>query len=91
MVCDQTGTKATHKCSRVEGGISGPDKVQGSVSKPTSVGCYRQLNSSSIHKQARRNPLSRGVCSPVENHDLVPSLQDNSKSQAHPRVPECDG
>ena len=31
------------------------------------------------------------MCCPVENHDLVPSLQDNSKSQAHSRVPECDG
>ena len=31
------------------------------------------------------------MCSSVENHDLVPSLPDNSKSQAHSRVPECDG
>ena len=31
------------------------------------------------------------MCSPVENHDLVPSLPDKSKSQAHSRVPECDG
>ena len=27
-VCGQTGKKATHKCPRVEGGISGPEKVQ---------------------------------------------------------------
>ena len=47
--------KATHKCSRVEGGFSGPEKVQGPVPKPNSVGCYRQLNSSSLHKQTRRN------------------------------------
>ena len=85
------GKKATHKCSRVEGSISGPEKVQGPVSKSNSVGYYRQLNSGSLHKQTRRNPLSRDVCSPVENHDLVPSLPDNSKSQAHFRVPECDG
>ena len=31
------------------------------------------------------------MCSSVENHDLVPSLRHNSKSQAHSRVPECDG
>ena len=61
------------------------------MSKPNSVGCYRQLNSSSLHKQARRNPLGGDVCSPVENHDLVPSLQDNIKSQTHSRVSECDG
>ena len=56
--------------------------------KSNSGGCYS--NSSSLHKQTRRTPLCRDVCSSVENHDLVPSLPDNSKSQAHTRVPECD-
>ena len=84
------GLKATHKCSRVEGGFSGPEKVQGPVPKPNSVGCHRQINSSSLHKQTRRNPLGRDVHSPVENHDLVPSLPDNCKSQTHSRVPQCD-
>ena len=28
---------------------------------------------------------------PLEDHDLVPSLQDNIKSQTHSRVSECDG
>ena len=32
--------KATHICSRAEGGFSGPSKVQGPVSKPNGVGCY---------------------------------------------------
>ena len=54
----QTGKKATHKCPRVEGGISGPQKVQGPVPKSIGIGCYGQLNSSSIHKQTRRNALS---------------------------------
>ena len=85
------GKKATHKCSRVEGGISGPQKVQEPVTKPSSVGCYRQLNNSSRHKQTRRNQLGSDVCTPVENHDLMPSLPDNSKSQAHSKLPECDG
>ena len=44
------GNKATHKCSRADGLFSGPSKVQGPVLKPNSVGCYRQLNSSSLHK-----------------------------------------
>ena len=83
--------RVTYKCSRVEGGFSGPSKVQGPVSKPNSAGCYGQLNSSSPHKQTRRNPLGRVVLSPVEDHDLVPSLQDNLKSQTHSRVSECDG
>ena len=73
------------------GGFSGPSKVHGPVSKPNSVGCYRQLNSSSLHKQTRRNPLGRDARSPVEDHDLVPSLPDNIKSQTHSRVSECDG
>ena len=85
------GKKATHKCSRAEDGFSGPSKVQGPVSKPNSVGCYEQLNSSSLHKQTRRNSLGGDVRSPVEDHDLVPSLPDNLKSQTHSRVSECDG
>ena len=32
-----------------------------------------------------------GTHSPVENHDLVPSLPYNIESQAHSRVSECDG
>ena len=85
------GKKATHKCSRAEGGFSGPSKVQGPVSKPNSVSCHRQLHSGSLHKQTRRNPLGGDVRSPVEAYDLVPSLSDNSKSQTHSRVSECDG
>ena len=55
-----------------------------------SVGCYGQLNNN-LHKQTRRIPPSGDMSSPVENHDLVPSLLDTSKSQAHSRVHECDG
>ena len=39
------GKKATHKCCRVEGGLSGPSKLQGPVSEPNSVGYNGQLNS----------------------------------------------
>ena len=85
------GKKATHKCFKAEGGFSGPSKVQGPVSKPNSVSCHRQFNSGSLHKQTKRNPLSRDVRSPVKDHDLVPSLSDYSKSQTHSRVSECDG
>ena len=85
------GKKATHKCSRAAGSFSGPSKFQGPVPKPNSVGCYGQLNSSSLHIQTRRNALGGDVHSPVEDHDLVPSLQDNLKSQTHSRVSECDG
>ena len=55
-LCRQ-GKKATHKCSGAEGAFSGPSKVQRPVSGPNSVDCYRQLNSSSIHKQTRRNSV----------------------------------
>ena len=74
---------ATHKCFIVEGSISGLEKVQGPVSKLDSVGCHGQFKSSSLHKQARRNSLSGDVCSPVETHDMVPSLRDNPQGQAH--------
>ena len=85
------GKTATHKCSRAEGGFFGPSKIQGPVSKPNSVSCHRQLNSVSLHKQTRWNPLGGDVRSPVEDHDLVPSLSDNTKSQTPSRVSECDG
>ena len=73
------GKKVRHKCPRVEGCISGCEKVHGPVPKSNSVVCYGQLNSCSLHKQTRRNPLSEDVCSSVENHVLVPALPDNSK------------
>ena len=87
----RSGKKATHKCPRIEGGLPGPLRLQGPVPEPNSASCDRQLNSGSLHQQTRRNSLSRDVCSPVEDHDLVPSLPHNIKSQAHSRVPECDG
>ena len=87
----RSGKKATHKRLRIEGGLTGPSRLQGPVPEPNSASCDRQLNSGSLHQQTRRNSLSRDVCSPVEDHDLVPSLPHNIESQAHPRVPECDG
>ena len=85
------GKKATHKRPRIEGGLPGPSKLQGPVPEPNSASCNGQLNSGSLHKQTRRNSLSRDVCSPVEDHDLVPSLSHNIESQTHSRVSECDG
>ena len=83
--------KATHKCPRIEGSLPGPSRLQGPVPEPNSASCDGQLNSGSLHQQTRRNSLSRNVCSPVEDHNLVPSLPHNIESQAHSRVPECDG
>ena len=60
--------KATHKRSRVEGGLPGPSKLEGPVPEPNSATCNGQLNSGSLHKQTRRNSLSRDVRSPVEDH-----------------------
>ena len=87
----RSGKKATHKCPRIEGGLTGPSRLQGPVPEPNSASCDGPLNSGSLHQQTRRNSLSRNVCSPVEDHDLVPSLPHNIESQAHSRVPECDG
>ena len=87
----RAGKKATHKCPRIEGGLPGPSRLQGPVPESNSVSCNGQLHSGSLHQQARGNSLSRDVRSPVENHDLVPSLPYNIESQAHSRVSECDG
>ena len=51
----------------------------------------QQLNCGSLHKQTRGNTLGGDVRTPVETHDLVPPLSHNLESQAHSRVPECDG
>ena len=87
----RVGKKATHKCPGIEGGLPGPSRLQGPVPESNSVSCDGQLNSGSLHQQAGGNSLSRDVRSPVENHDLVPSLPYNIESQAHSRVSECDG
>ena len=87
----RSGKKASHKCPRIEGGLPGPSRLQGPVPESNSVGWDGQLNSGSLHQQTRRNTLGRDVCSPVEDHDLVPSLSHNIESQAHSRVPECNG
>ena len=85
------GKRATHKCSRIEGDLPGPSKVQGPVPEPNSVSCNGQLNSGSLHKQTRRNSLCGDVLPPVEDHDMVSSLSHNITSQTHSRVSECDG
>ena len=85
------GKKATDKRPRIEGGLTGPSRLQGPVPEPNSASCDGQLNSGSLHQQTRRNSLSRDVCSPVEDYDLVPSLSHHIESQTHSRVPECDG
>ena len=85
------GKKATQKRSRNEGGLPGPSKLQGPVPEPNGASCNGQLNSGSLHKQTRRNSLSRDVRSPVEDHDMVPSLSHNIKSQTLSRVSERDG
>ena len=50
-------------------------QISRSSVKPNSVGCNRQLNSGSLHKQTRKNPLGGDVCSPVEDHDLCHHYQ----------------
>ena len=81
------GKKATPKCSRVEGGFSGPSKFQGPVPKPNSVGCDRQLHSGSLHKQTGRNSLGGDVRSPVRSHLLSRSNQVQSPEWSlHPQV-----
>ena len=49
-----------------------------------SVGCYRQINSSSLHKQTRSNPLWK-IMTWCHHYQIT------LKSQAHSRVPQCDG
>ena len=80
------GKKATHKRSRDEGGLPGPSKLQGPVPEPNSASCNGQLNSGSLHKQTRRNSLSRDVRSSVEDHDMCHHYHITLKAR---HIPEC--
>ena len=44
-----------------------------------------------IIKQFGDSQFGGNVCSPVEKHDLVSSLQNDPASQVHSRVAKCDG
>ena len=85
------GKRASHKRPRIKSCLSGPETLQRPVSGPNGASCYGQLNCGGLHKQTRGNTLSGDVCTPVENHDLVPSFSHHIESQAHSRVSECDG
>ena len=85
------GKRPSHKRPRIKSCLSGPETLQRPVSGPNSASCNGQLNCGSLHKQTRGNTLSGDVCTPVENHDLVPSFSHHIESQAHSRVSECDG
>ena len=61
------------------------------MSKPNSVGCYRQLNSSSLHKQ-QGETRSAEICVLLWNiMTWCHHYQITLKSQADSRVPQCDG
>ena len=85
------GKRASHKRPRIKSCLSGPETLQRPVSGPNSASCDGQLNCGGLHKQTRGNTLSGDVCTPVENHDLVPPFSHHIESQAHSRVSECDG
>ena len=85
------GKRVSHKRPRIKSCLSGPETLQRPVSGPNRASCYGQVNCGGLHKQTRGNTLSRDVCTPVENHDLVPSFSHHIESQAHSRVSECDG
>ena len=76
------GKRPSHKRPRIESYLSGHDTLQRPVSGPNSASCNGQRNCGCLHKQTRGNTLSGDVCTPVENHDLVPSLSHNIECQA---------
>ena len=85
------GKRASHKRPRIKCCLFGPETLQRPVSGPNRASCDGQLNCGGLHKQTRGNTLSGDVCTPVENHDLVPSFSHHIESQTHSRVSECDG
>ena len=51
--------------------------------------CDEGSRSSSTVSNSLQTPQMKAFL--LEDHNLVPSLPDNPKSQTHSRVPECDG
>ena len=87
----RSGKKTSHKCPRIEGGLPGPSRLQDQCQNQTVlVATDNSTVVAYINKQGGTH--SAEMCALLlEDHDLVPSLPYNIESQAHSRVPECDG
>ena len=71
-VNDQAGKKATHKCTRAEGIVLGPETVWNQ--------CQNQTVLIATDNSTVVTNMSVDVCSPMENHMLVPSLQNITRN-----------
>ena len=80
---------ASHKRSGIKSCHPSPQTLLRSVHQETSVGGLRQHNSSSPHKQTRRDPLSRTLCSHVATPHMVQQTSNITQSATRTRVTQC--
>ena len=83
------GQKATHKRSRIEGGLPGPSKVQGPVSKPVLVATDNSTVVAYINKQGGTHSVE--MCALLWKIMTWCYHYKITLSQTHSRVSECDG
>ena len=84
------GRSSAYKLSRNESSPPGSETVEASVQRPDCSFCNRQHNGGLIHKQARGYEVRLSLCSSMETPVLVPSKQNYSEGETHPRLLECD-
>ena len=80
---------APHQRPRIKSCNPSPQTLLRSVHQETGVGGLRQHNSSSPHKQTRRNPLARTLCSHVASPHMVQQTSDLTQSATRAGLTQC--
>ena len=80
---------APHKRAGIKSCHPSPQTLLRSVHQETGVGGLRQHNSSSPHKQTRRDPLARTLCSHVATPHMMQQTSDLTQSVTRAGVTQC--
>ena len=83
------GVKTSHKHSRAKISVSRFKIIRKSASESKSADFHRQLFSGCLSEQAGRHPLSRNVCSNLENHGLDKCQGNPDSGQTYSRESQC--
>ena len=85
-----SGKQATHKLSRAQSSVFGPQGVPKSLCRQNSSSSNQQYYSGCLHKQRRRHEVRPSMCPTVENLDMVLPAASDAKSATHPRPLKCN-
>ena len=82
--------QAPHQLLRAQGGISCPTALGPNAPGPPGYDLYRQLNSSFIYQQTRKDPFPHLVAIESRASPLVRGSEHNSPSKTYTRLSEHD-